>query len=232
MDIYLLRHGETEWNRAGRLQGRTDIPLNETGRMQMDHAGEVLKQLGVRMNLILASPLSRAQESAGIVARKLGYSQDEIVAEEMLLERCFGAGEGLTGAERKEKYPDDIFPDMEPVGEIRQRARGMIHKITDTYGNRENILLVAHGAIFYAVMAALGDGHFAYIGKSIILDQGNIYRIRYTKGRIGVSRYDGGRKVFEEIDNYEGSQLTHTVEDGENPGKETAWDGKRLFREA
>ena len=66
MDLYLLRHGETDWNKAGLLQGHTDIPLNENGRKQMRETARKLGDLGVKMDVILSSPLHRARESAEI----------------------------------------------------------------------------------------------------------------------------------------------------------------------
>lgn len=204
MNIYLLRHGETDWNLAGRLQGRTDIPLNEKGRKQMQHAGEILKRSAVRLDQILVSPLSRARESAEIVAGGSDYPKERILVEELLIERCFGAGEGLTAEERKARYPGDIFPEMESSEEILARARTLFRKIVDTYENKEQVLLVAHGAIFYALMSAFADGRFAYIGRSVILDQGNVYLIRYGQDRTEMARYSEEKAAFEDIDFYEG----------------------------
>ena len=204
MNIYLLRHGETDWNLAGRLQGRTDIPLNEKGRKQMQHAGEILKRSAVRLDQILVSPLSRARESAEIVAGGSGYPKERILVEELLIERCFGAGEGLTAEERKARYPGDVFPEMESSEEILARARTLFRKIVDTYESKEQVLLVAHGAIFYALMSAFADGRFAYIGKSVILDQGNVYLIRYEQERTEMARYSEEKATFEDIDFYEG----------------------------
>lgn len=205
MNIYLLRHGETDWNLAGRLQGRTDIPLNDNGRAQMEHVGDVLRHLDSGVDLILSSPLSRAQESARIVAKKLGYPMENIVVEDMLVERCFGAGEGTTAQERKEKFMDDFsFPGMETFEEIVERARSVFGKIVGDYHERENILVVAHGAILYAVMAAIGDGRFAYVGDAIIRDQGNVYLMKYMSDLLEVERYNKEKDGFEKMDIYEG----------------------------
>ena len=61
MDIYLLRHGETDWNKTGRLQGHADIPLNARGRVQVDETVRILRNMGVRMDVMVSSPLKRAQ---------------------------------------------------------------------------------------------------------------------------------------------------------------------------
>ena len=204
MNIYLLRHGETDWNRAGRLQGRTDIPLNEKGRAQMKHAGEILRKSGIRMDLILVSPLSRARESAEITAGGLDYPKEKILVEEMLIEQCFGEGEGLTPGERAARFPDDIFPGMESRGEILDRTRMLLRKMIDTYEDKEHILLVAHGAIFYALMSAFADGRFAYIGKSVIHDQGNVYLIRCGQDSTEMARYSEEKSTFADVDFYDG----------------------------
>lgn len=96
MNIYLLRHGETDWNNQGLLQGHTDIPLNQNGRSQMEQVAKVMQDLDLGIELIVSSPLSRAYESAEIVARNLSYEKDKIIVEPMLIERYFGEGEGKT----------------------------------------------------------------------------------------------------------------------------------------
>ena len=71
MRIYLMRHGETDWNREGRLQGRMDIAMNATGIRQMQEAGAGLRDRGISFDKILASPLRRAVESAEIIAGRV-----------------------------------------------------------------------------------------------------------------------------------------------------------------
>jgi probable phosphoglycerate mutase len=73
MMIYLIRHGETDWNHQRRRQGRRDIPLNDQGRVQMHACGELLS--GLPADLIVTSPLSRAVNSAEIIAEHLGAIQ-------------------------------------------------------------------------------------------------------------------------------------------------------------
>lgn len=96
MNLYLLRHGETDWNREGRLQGRTDIPLNQTGREQVRRAAEVLAARSPHIDLIFTSPLARARESAGIVAERLAQTGDVPASAEW----TSAAGGAANGAER------------------------------------------------------------------------------------------------------------------------------------
>ena len=199
MNIYLIRHGETDWNHVGRVQGHTDIPLNECGREQMKRVAEVLAGLPERMDVIVSSPLLRALESAEIVGDRLAYSKENIVVEPMLIERCFGKGEGLTVAERNEKYPDGIVPGREPLEDLLSRAWSVFEKVVTTYHEKENIILAGHGAILYAVVTAVTDGRIEYGGKMVSFNQGSIYRIRCEDDALQVARYSEEESGFKEV---------------------------------
>lgn len=188
MNIYLLRHGETDWNREGRLQGRTDIPLNQNGRSQIRHSAEILAKLSPDIDLIFSSPLSRARESAEIAAGRLEYNKADILVEPLLTERCFGTGEGLSAAERKQKYPDDIYPGMESLEDLFKRAHSAFDQIVTASGNEQNILVAAHGAILYAIVTAITDGQITYGGTMYTFDPGSIHLLKYQNGSIKLSR--------------------------------------------
>lgn len=196
MNIYLLRHGETDWNKEGLLQGHTDISLNEKGRAQVRGTVEKLGVLGIRMDQIIASPLSRARESAEIAAGILGYPRERIAVEPMLIERAFGLGEGLTAEERERRYPDSRYPQMEPQEELIKRAGRAFHKIIDSCQGAENILLVAHGAVLYALLAACTEGHLVYGGKAGALRQGSVFMLRDADGQMRVEEYDDEAAAF------------------------------------
>ena len=206
MNIYLLRHGQTDWNLEGRIQGHTDIPLNPCGKVQIAQTATDLAGICPNMDLILCSPLSRARESARIAAEKLNYPKDRIIEEPLLIERCFGEAEGLTAAEREEKYPNyhysDInyhFPGMESFEELIERARNVFKTIADTYKDKENILAVSHGAILAAIITAVTDGRIAYFSDAISLDSGSLYRVRYAGEAVELSRYNNEEAVFRNI---------------------------------
>ena len=88
MTLYLARHGQTEWNHSARIQGREDIPLNDTGRIQAQRLGEGLRELGIER--IWSSPLSRAQETARTIA-SICHIDSPITLLDGLTERDFGA---------------------------------------------------------------------------------------------------------------------------------------------
>lgn len=100
--LYVARHGETDWNLAGRWQGRTDVPLNDRGRAQARAIGEALR--GERIAAVVSSDLSRARETATIAASVLGARLAH--SEVDLRERGFGVFEGLTRAECEEQHPE------------------------------------------------------------------------------------------------------------------------------
>ena len=108
MDILLIRHGQTSWNIEGRLQGSTDIPLNKEGILQAELCAQFLKT--VNLTTLISSPLSRAKQTAEIIA---GACHLPIVEMDAFREKSFGDAEGLTPIERQEKYTIRPFPNEE-----------------------------------------------------------------------------------------------------------------------
>lgn len=206
MNIYLMRHGETDWNKEGRIQGHTDIPLNQHGRIQIAQTAAGLADICPDIDLILCSPLWRARESAQIAAERLHYPKDKIIEEPLLIERSFGEAEGLTAAEREKKYPNyqysDIgyqFPGMESLEDLMERAHSVIKMIIDTYKDKNNILVASHGAILYAIISAVTNGKIEYAGNVISLDSASLYRICCTDGAIKLARYSIDESNFSDI---------------------------------
>src|SRR5436305_12534 len=117
-DLVLVRHGETEWNRLGRVQGLTDIPLNETGRRQAHQAGRRLSH--EHWDGIASSPLARAAQTAEIIAREVGLPAPELV--EALVERNYGDAEGLTGEEIDRRFAG-VLHAREPREPVLDRAK-------------------------------------------------------------------------------------------------------------
>ncbi len=105
--IYLLRHGETEWNRAGRLQGHGDSPLTERGRAQARAMGRALREVveDIEDFTLVSSPLGRTLETAHCVAEAIGRDPAAIVLEPRLKEHGFGAWEGEIYQEVAARFP-------------------------------------------------------------------------------------------------------------------------------
>jgi len=110
--IYLVRHGETDWNAAGRWQGQSDVPLNETGREQARFTARKLADKNISVKRVYTSDLSRARETAEIIAKTLGA---EVAVKEAFREVCVGDWEGLHHAEIRRQ---ELFPEFE-LGETR-----------------------------------------------------------------------------------------------------------------
>jgi probable phosphoglycerate mutase len=152
--IYLARHGETEWNRIGRWQGATDIPLSDVGRAQARLLADRLRDL--RIVRVHASQLSRALETAQIIAARLGAPVP--TADPRLRERGYGAFEGLTREECAERFPGvweqymadrrAVPPGAEPQADVIERITAAMIEIATEPGPRSEsgaILVVSHG---------------------------------------------------------------------------------------
>lgn len=154
MILYLIRHGETDWNVKGLLQGHRDIPMNENGERQMRLIGERLCQQYIRPDLIISSPLSRAKKAAMIVAETIEYA-GEIVTEDLLIERCFGSAEGLALSPRDERLVPEYHAESEK--ELLERAEKALRRTLER-SEHSTVLLVAHGAILGAALTILKYG--------------------------------------------------------------------------
>ncbi|MCI3270100.1 bifunctional RNase H/acid phosphatase [Streptomyces cylindrosporus] len=148
----LLRHGETPLTPQKRFSGSggTDPSLSDVGREQAERAGAALARRGT-IQALVASPLARTRETAGIVARHLGL---DVSVDEGIRETDFGAWEGLTFGEVRERYPDDLTrwladPTAEPSGGGESFAATAVRiaaardKLTAAYAGR-TVLLVSH----------------------------------------------------------------------------------------
>ena len=103
--VFLLRHGETDWNATGRLQGSTDVPMSARGIEQVGGAARALGALLPKGTIIVSSPLVRARATAEALAAVTG---GPIVFDDRLKERAYGAWEGMTAAEREEHSPTEV----------------------------------------------------------------------------------------------------------------------------
>jgi uncharacterized phosphatase len=166
--IGLLRHGQTNWNIDFRLQGVTDIPLNETGIEQARIAGAVLADLSLQgqpWDLILTSPLSRARDTAVMVGEAIGIPG--VSVEELLLERSFGEAEGLSHEEWKSKYNDtNHVPGGETLEQLEARAWILLQRLLDHHEGKR-VLTVSHGALIRTLLRLVSKGEFPRDGERL-----------------------------------------------------------------
>jgi uncharacterized phosphatase len=159
--IVFVRHGETEWNRQGRFQGTQDIPLNEEGRRQARRLAEAWDEGG---DLIVSSPLSRARETAEILASALGLTV--LAVDPRLIEREYGSGAGLTLAERRDRFPDGAVPGVESIETIKARGLSFLDSVSLEHPGRR-IVAVSHGGFINAVLALVSGGQLG-TGKTFL----------------------------------------------------------------
>jgi broad specificity phosphatase PhoE len=155
MNILLVRHGETAWNREGRYQGRTDIPLSETGQTQVRALGERLKS--VEIKIAYASPLSRAKNTADAI---LAGRTTPLWLEPGLLEISHGDWEGQLASDVEISHAEmfgvwrtrpgrtsPAGPNAETLGDVETRAWAVLDRICDQLTGDETALIAAHDAV-------------------------------------------------------------------------------------
>lgn len=159
MVIYLIRHGETDWNLQGKLQGREDIPLNKTGICQAKVCGNILQN--TKIHCIQTSPLQRAMETAEIIAL---HQSCHVIVNPDLIERDYGNLSGLSPQERQDLERSGKAEGMEPWEVLAKRAFLAVNKLADACPE-STIAVVSHGAWINALLAVI-SGHEIGSGKT------------------------------------------------------------------
>lgn len=159
MRIFLVRHGETEWNRTRRFQGRSDIPLNEKGRNQARALAGALSDQ--RFSAIYASPLKRAVETAKLAtAHQPGIP---FHTEDDFMEMDLGEFEGIHGAEWIKQYPELLavwqrkpasvrMPGGECLGEVQTRALRALNRIIASHPSDATLLVCSHSFVIRSIL--------------------------------------------------------------------------------
>ncbi len=205
--FFVLRHGQTDWNVEARLQGSTDIPLNDTGRQQARAAAAFFKDRG--LTKIIASPLSRAHETARLVGEQLGL---EPVIDARLIERNFGQFEGMT-IDEVHQHREEMREYMNPTADVdgkhypwnAEPLPVVIDRVFDcvnAYRHNDICLFVCHGIPFRAISRKFLDDMYSSPNcapvmfeetgekwRMVALDPDNapiqqIYNAQTTMGRI------------------------------------------------
>lgn len=179
--LTLVRHGQTDWNLDRRIQGSTDIPLNDTGRADARAAAGRLMR-GTH-HAVYASPLLRARETAEIIADELGLNPPTLVDD--VREREFGDGEGLLVQDYIQAYGDwraDV-PGAETLDAVCVRAMTALHRIARTARRRssptaESIIVVTHGGVIRSLIEHTSGGTLPKLGG--VLANGSLHRFEVS----------------------------------------------------
>ncbi|MEJ2376288.1 MAG: histidine phosphatase family protein [Pseudolabrys sp.] len=165
--LYYIRHGETDWNVVGRLQGQQDIPLNARGRAQSAHCGEILRDLFAQTGRdpaapdYVSSPLGRARETMELARAAMGLPPQDYRLDPRVTEICFGDWEGYTIPELRARDPQGIaarehdkWHFVPPGGES---YREMTARMREWHASlAHDTVVVAHGGTARGLMASLG----------------------------------------------------------------------------
>jgi broad specificity phosphatase PhoE len=183
--IYYIRHGETDWNTEGRLQGHQDIPLNARGRAQAARCGDILRDLFAREGRdpvaldYVSSPLGRARQTMELVRLALGLDAQDYHIEPRLIEICFGQWEGFTIAQLHSCDPEgvslrehDKWHFVAPGGESYETVA---RRMRDWYDSlHQDTVVTAHGGTARGLISHLGIAKPA-AAPLIDIEQGVVY---------------------------------------------------------
>ena len=152
MKILLTRHGQTDWNVQRRIQGKTDIELNNIGIMQAEETRIIL--LNYNIDYIISSPLKRAKKTAEIIGKDRNIP---IIFDERIEERAFGEFEGKTSKEMDfsllwNRKVNKKFEKAESVEEVFNRVNNFLENLKKEYPDK-TVLLVTHGGISVPIRA-------------------------------------------------------------------------------
>jgi uncharacterized phosphatase len=136
--LYFIRHGLSEMNKTGHFAGTIDTPLTEEGRAQAKKAANHAKDLNI--DLIVSSPLSRARETAEIIAQEIGYPKENIIYSDLIIERHWGDLEGKPHITIEDL---DEVPNAETSDQLLERSEKALRYLESL--DAENILVVSHG---------------------------------------------------------------------------------------
>lgn len=191
--LILVRHGETDWNRDRRIQGSTDIPLNDTGRTQARDAAPGLREALDLPTFIVSSDLSRARETAEIIARELDLAAPREYPQ--LRERSYGIAEGMRIEEYFERWGDwqgTEVPEAESPADLRERAvSGLTEVVADvrrtTAPAAATVIVVTHGAFIREVIRHASGGTLPLEGER--LPNASAHTVLFERERLRLLSY-------------------------------------------
>jgi len=182
-EVWLIRHGETEWSKAGQHTGTSDLPLTKAG----EDAARSLRPLLARtsFDLIVSSPLQRARRTAELAGVL------DVQIDDDLVEWDYGEYEGLTRVQVREQRPDwTVWRDGAPGGESPQDVSDRVDRLIGKYRAQSGrILLFAHGHVLRALAARWVDQAVA-VGEHLALGTATIGVLGYDRGTPTIERWN------------------------------------------
>jgi broad specificity phosphatase PhoE len=181
----LLRHGQTDWNVEGKLQGTSDIPLNETGQRQALAAAAAINPAD--WDLVLSSPLSRARATAQQIVES--HALGQLAIDDRLLERAFGEAEGLSYLEWKTLYDPAVgVAGGENLEQLEIRANKMLAEFAEEFSGKR-VLAVSHGAFIRKLVRIASDKRLPLEGERFA--NTSLTKLIYKDARWQILHYDG-----------------------------------------
>ncbi|GAA2246071.1 histidine phosphatase family protein [Herbiconiux moechotypicola] len=186
-----VRHGQTDWNFEKRIQGTTDVPLNDTGREQARETGLLLaerQRAEATWNGIVASPLSRARETAEIIASIVGFDDVELVP--AIAERSYGEVEGLNAEELRARFPDPLapVPGRERRRHVVARVLPALELLAEEHPG-ESLIVVSHGGVIGSLIRYVTDK--ALPGQGQFIPNGSAHDFVIDDGHLSLSEFNG-----------------------------------------
>ena len=192
MKIYTVRHGQTEWNKKGLYQGKTDVPLNEDGKKQAMLVKEKLKDK--KIDLIISSPLKRAKETAALF---LGERKVPVIEDARIQEISFGVYEGLTCGKDNYSIPDPEFhsffehperyqtpPGGESLEELGARTKAFMEDIMHRPELQDKTVLVSsHGCATRGILNSIRSFDMADFWHGGVPKNCSVALIRVENGK-------------------------------------------------
>lgn len=183
--LALVRHGQTDWNLAKRIQGSTDIPLNATGRAEANRTAQLLSSS--HWDGLLTSPLGRAVETAEIIANVLDLGEPEAVAG--LVERHYGEAEGLDYEELHRRFPaQSVVPGRESHSQVRARVHSALVNIAESRQGQE-LIVVCHGGVISSLVRHATDGARPRSDERI--PNGSVHYFTFVDGDLRLDQFNG-----------------------------------------
>jgi broad specificity phosphatase PhoE len=175
MRLYFIRHGESTSNYGELITGQQDVPLTEIGRKQARDAGQEIVTKGIQIDHIICSPLMRAHDTAILIAQQIGFPEDAIQVNKLVIERSFGSLEG-TPNDGSVRLTDDLIQasggELDPA--IRTRVQLFLESLKDTKGT---VLVVSHtgfGRRLRAVVNNIPTAESENFKNAVLTDLGEI----------------------------------------------------------